>query len=192
MKFELSYSILYRDLFKSDLAKEQQSIVEEIAALDLNSARLLSARLKDPDLVKRMYQGLKLLGIDSCLDFEQASRLLVLELKHRQSLTNCFVWQQQIRYSQNAGLCQRALSPEEQTTAYFTAQVLAHGLRWGWTVVELMGRSAIVKAETEVVVNYQGCSCGISACAHAAFAAAVRAEWTKIPYCIKLVDPTLT
>lgn len=191
MKFELSYSILYLDLFKNNFNNEQKDLFGEVEMLDFNSAQLFLARLEDPGLVERMSLALKQLNLERSLDFDGAAQLLILELIHRQSFTNCFIWQQQISYSQTSGLYHRKLNLEEQTYDYFTSHVLAHGLRWGWYVVELIGKSAIVKAETEVVVNYNGCSCGIAACAHAAFATAVRAERHKMPYCIKLVNPTL-
>jgi hypothetical protein len=192
MKFELSYSILYSALFKTILMTKPIDITGDIEQLNFDSAQLLQARLDDPFLVERMSAALLVLGLDCKLDFNQAFVLLIVELTHRQSLTNYFIWQEQINYSDSNGLHQRDLQPEEQTAAYFTEQVLAHGLRWGWQITELMGKSAIVVAETEVVVDYQGCSCKQKSCAHQAFVAAVRTQWDKMPYCIKLVNSTLT
>jgi hypothetical protein len=192
MKFELSYSILYRDLFETILMTKPRDVTGDIEQLNFDSAQLLQARLRDPFLVERMSDALLTLGLDCQLDFNRAFVLLIVELVHRQSLTNYFIWQGQISYSNSSSLQRRNLSIEEQTTDYFSKQVLAHGLRWGWAVTELMGKSAIVLAETEVVVDYRGCSCKQKSCAHQAFATAVRAKWSEIPYCIKLVNSTLT
>lgn len=163
--FQLPYSLLYADnlvqLSKSDLNLELDKLSE-------SNAQLLSNRLRSPYLLAALaYSQQLLLPAELTANLKPNIQILAAELNLYANITNCFIRKGVLNYigSTSAGVKQIDPTIATQTTPIANL-VLAHGLRWGWSITEQVGRYFILTAETEYRVDGSTCSCHVKDCIH--------------------------
>jgi hypothetical protein len=188
LKFELAYSLLYQNKIATALESQQSLFIDN---LNLESSKLLYCRFNDPQLIVGLAESIKIqdnLQLSEPITLNEALTLLSFELITRQAPHNCFIWQGSL-HSNLTGTIIRTEIPDCQVEPKAISNlVLAHGLRWGWTIEEFIGRSIIVNAEKQVLIDYSGCSCKVKNCSHYIFADAVRKDRLKLHFCIKLTN----
>jgi hypothetical protein len=95
-KFQLSYSIVYREGCR---ANPTASLDTDLNKLDKASSQTLVTRLEDPQLFTQVLKAQQVIGASLSSNLKAAIYFLADELIKNQTITSCFIWQQNLSVS---------------------------------------------------------------------------------------------
>lgn len=189
LMFQLQYSLLYAHMLHQF---KQGNLQVELNKLNSIDATYFLQRLQDCNLLQALVTSNEILGFDVKLTQALATELLCWELNLMSSVLNCYL-QSSVLVYQTTSEIQRLTLPEDLVNKIAVNNLLiAHGIRWGWKLIEYPGEYFLLKADRDYTIDRWGCSCQVVNCQHQQFAFSLIKDRTKFSLAISQISCKLS